>query len=216
MTLPLNADVSGGITKSRVLGNAIAGDCTVAAFYHIVMCLARVRAGFFKRWMYRLGFVIPDTQFALAEYDGYLYSIGQKPSSDPGVDPAGWLAWQQGQGNVLGWKQLPNMTEDSLRQAMIDFGGVMLGGSLSNNSYHHWGPKILWRYSLAVADQPNPSLGHMIAFVKYGPSFDTAITWGQFQRMTLEYRLKCFTYAFVFVFKTDPNATAKLAILATL
>ena len=75
-------------------------------------------------------------------------------------------------------------------------------------------PRVLG--NAAAGDQPNPGMGHMIALEKYNYSTDTAITWGQFQKMTTEYRDKCFTYGFVFVFKTDPKAKAKLAILATM
>ena len=201
------------------LGNIVDGDCTVAAYYHIIMALAVLNGSSFKRILYRIGFRVPGTPFALKEYAAYLATLGQKPGPDTGVDPAGWLAWQQAQGNVLGWKQLPMpLTEASLRAALDKFGGVMLGGELSQNADANAGPWLnwAWTYSTNKFDQPDPSLGHEVAYLDYTRNMDRAVTWGRWQYMTITFRIKCFTYGHVFVHKSDPDAARKLALLEAL
>ena len=199
------------------LGNLVEGDCTAAAYYHVIMALEVINGSTFKRVLYRLGYRVPHSPFVVKEYTAYLATLGQKPSATTGVDPAGWLQWQQDQGNVLAWKQLPTpLTEAVLRQALDYFGGVMLGGELSQNAMGSVGPwlNFAWRYSTNSFDQPDPNLGHEVAYLDYTKNMDRCVTWGQWQYMTITFREKCFTYGHVFVHKSDPNAQAKLRILS--
>lgn len=202
------------------LGNFLFGDCTVAAYYHCLMALNVLPTSTFKRILYRLGFKVPGEKFAIAKYTEYLATQGQKPGPDVGVAPDSWLAWQQSQGIVLGWKRVQdaqgNLSETSLRSALDKFGCVMLVGQLSINAYHNSGPRFVWKYGPEPQYQPDPNLGHAVAYLDYTPMIDYVVTWGHWQPMTITCREKCWTNAYVFVHKDDPNAAAKLTMLATL
>ena len=240
MTLPLAADVSGNIKNPGELGNDIDGDCTVAAYLHLLMCLARVRSGPLKTWAYKLGFKVPGQKFAIAIYAKYLATLNEKPGPASAVYVDAWLKYLQGQGEVLGYAQIPPTSvpcatqaefdaaygdgsafEAVVRAAMINFGGVLIAGNLSVNAMDIFmNPQLhagdVWSYSAAPHDQPSPDFGHAMALVKFNPKTDTVVTWGKYQAMTTEFRAKCLLTAFVFVHKSDPNAAEKLTLLNTL
>ena len=215
-----SANVSGGIRRWGGLGNFIDGDCTVAAYYHIVMAKNVVRANPLAKLAYRIGFKIPGTKFAIARYSQYLATLNEKPSPGQGVAADGWLNWQQAQGEVTEWAILNSSTPDyegRLRQAMVDFGGVILIGMISQESYNDWGRGNIWKYNPSVVlEQPDPNLGHAIAMLACHPTMDYAVTWGTWQAMTVEFRQACMKGALVFLHKDDeklPDYAQRLAAL---
>ena len=216
-------NVSGGIRYWGILGNDVDGDCTVAAYYHIVMAKNVVRLSPLTRFAYRIGFKVPGTKFALAKYTEYLATLNEKPSPETGVALDGWLNWMMGQGQVIDWVQLnPTLPdyEGRIREAMVQCGGVMLVGQLSKESYYNWGPGTTWKYSPTVpAEQPDPTLGHAIAMLAYKGDNDYAVTWATWQAMTSAYREACMTSAFVFLHKDDqklPDFSQRLTYLQSL
>jgi len=198
------------------LGNLIDGDCTVAAYYHVIMALNVLNGSSFKKIIYRLGFRVPGTKFALKEYTAYLATLGQKPGPESGVAVDGFLNWQKAQGNVLGWAYVvpagATLTESALRAALDNFGGVILAGDLTSTAYN----QMANPWVLNAGDVPNPNLGHAVAFLDYNDTVDRIVTWGKWHAMTIAFRELCFDSAFVFVNKNDPNAQAKLKVLATM
>lgn len=206
------------IRRWGTLGNFVDGDCTVAAYYHCVMALNVLNGSTFKRILYRLGFKVPGDKFALAKYTEYLATLNEKPSAETGVAPDGWLNWIKAQGQIFDWLQLPVqqgplLLETTLRSALDNFGAVMLVGQLSLNNYNNYGPRFVWKYGPEPQYQPDPSLGHAMAYLDYTQNTDLAVTWGQWQPMTITCREKCWNYAYVFVHKDDPNAQEKLTLL---
>ena len=218
-----NANVSGGIRRFGMLGNDVDGDCTVAAYYHVVMAKNMVRSGPLKRFFYRLGFKIPGTKFAVAKYTAYLATQKEKPGAGSGVALDGWLEWMRLQGEVIDWVQLnPSLPdfEGRIREAMVECGGVMLAGTLSQESYQNWGSGFLWKYDPTVpSDQPDPTLVHALAMLAYKNDNDFAVTWGTWQAMTSDYRQACLPTAMVFLHKDDrklPDFEQRLAYLRSL
>jgi len=195
------------------MGNLVDGDCTVAAYYHVLMALNVLNGSSFKKILYRLGFRVPGTKFALKEYTAYLATLGQKPGKT-GVAPDGWLNWQKEQGNVLGWKyvEVPGqaLSEQSLRTALDNFGGAILVGCLTSAAYN----QMANPWVVNKGDVPNPNLGHAVAFLDYTDTDDRCVTWGKWHGMTIDFRELCFNGAFVFAHKNDPNAQEKLQLLA--
>ena len=213
------ANVSGGIKAWKMLGNNIDGDCVVAAYYHILMAKNMVRANPLVKMAYRLGFRAPGPKFAIEEYTAYLATLNEKPGPEQGVAVEGWLAWQEAQGKVTAWAQVRNPEtpdfEDRVRQAMVDFGGVILAGGLSRNAYNDWGPGTCWEYDPNVpGDQSDPTLGHAIAMLACQPTKDYAVTWGYWQTMTVAFRQANMTGAFVYLHADDeklPDYADRLA-----
>lgn len=222
MTAPSAANVSGGIKNWGTLGNMVDGDCVVAAYYHICMAKNTLKGSTLKKLLYRLGYRVPGTPFALEEYTAYLATLNEKPGPDQGVAVDGWLNWQQTQGNVTAWAALPyQASEAQVRQAMIDFGGVILGGELSQYAYNH--AYDIWRYSAVDPSmQGDPNLGHAVAFLKYANGVDSFVSWGVWESMTETFRVKCFYSPYVFLLKSQENdpgyaaALAKIQALQTL
>ena len=198
------------------LGNFVDSDCVVAAYFHILMALAVLNGSTFKKILYRLGFRVPHTPFALKEYTAYLATLGQKPGPESGVGVDGWLNWQKAQGNVLDWcyvgKPGQPVSESALRSAIDNFGGVLGVGCLTDFAYRH--SRKTW--FLRTGDQPDPSIGHALALLDYNKAADRGVTWGHWQGMTIPYRELCFNALLVFVHKDDPNAQLKLKILQTM
>ena len=218
MSTPPSADVTGGIPNRslKMYGNAIYGDCVVAAYYHIEMFKNIARGSSFKKLLWKLGFHCPTNQDAVAEYTAYLVTQGQTPGPDVGVNVDSFLNWQVTQGNVVAWSQVDTWSpgaEDRIHQAMIDFRGVILAGDLTPNAYANYGPGTMWSTGRTPGDVPSPNLGHAVALDHYTPQYDEVVTWGYRQRMTPEF-LQLFNGAFVFLLESErsnPDFATRLA-----
>ena len=204
MILPLSYDATGGIRRWNSLGNLIDGDCVVAAYYHVNTCKSVTSLSTFRKLLFRLGFKPPTNKLALAEYTAFLATLGEKPSPTQGIYPNQFLDWLKAQGSIVEWAQVDAVNSGSetiVHQAMCDFRGVMLAGLLTSRSYTQNIGKL---WNVEPAEQPDPSLGHAVALVKYTPNIDTIVTWGYAQNMTPAYRGLCFTSAFVWALPDDP------------
>lgn len=198
---PASFDVSHGIKNWGWLGNDVEGDCTVAAFYHIVMAKNSVYAPLLKRWAYRLGFRVPGEKFALARFHEYNLETGNPAKT--GVEEQGWLDWQLKKGYIKEWKQIKPITpddptganfEDRIRQAAVEYGGAMIVGPLTKQAYNNYGAGHPWN-----DDGPGiPTLTHSVALLRGGAHNEGVITWNSWQTMSLEFRAAHFTGVFVF------------------
>lgn len=207
------ANVSGGIRRWGGLGNFVDGDCTVAAYYHILMAKNMVRANPLAKMAYRLGFRVPGPKFAIDEYTAYLATLNEKPGPEQGVAVDGWLDWQKSQGNVTAWAQVTPTTpsdptgtnfEARVRDAMVNCGGAILAGQLNKNAYDNWGRGTVWDYKPNdPAYAPDYNLGHAIAMLACQPTRDYAVTWGEWQTMTVAFRETIMNGVFVYLHKDD-------------
>lgn len=220
----LASNVTGGIRRWGDLGNFVEGDCTVAAYYHVVMAKNRQRSR--RGWLYRLGFSVPGTPYALEEYAAYLATIGESPSPSTGVGEEGWLDWQKSNGLVVEWAQVkpvlssdPRDFETRIREAMVDYGGAMMAGYLTQRAVAASGPRVVWTTGPDAIDTPNPSFSHSVALLATTAERDYCVTWGKWQPMTLDFRAACFPGVFVFLHcsETDlPGFGTRLANLRAL
>jgi hypothetical protein len=107
------------------------------------------------------------------------------PQPDQGVDNATWLKWLFDQGLIEAYAELDPSNGDEVRQAMIDFRGVLVGCVLADDAESDFEatPPIPW--NLSSSDQPDPNDGHDILLVAYDPNSETFVTWGGLQPATV-------------------------------
>lgn len=196
MTLPLKYDCRKGIKQWLPLGNLNFGDCTVAAYLHVLMMHNLATTSSWEKLLYRIGFTPPTNKIAVEDYTAFLATLGERPSGTQGVDPGAFLTWRQSVGEIKGWMQLPAIDSNSLREAMIQYNGVMLSLELTNRAYSTPMGRGPWVF--LQGDTPNPMLGHEIAMVAYNNNLDFVITWGYMTGMTEEFATATVYAGYVF------------------
>lgn len=184
--LPTHYDCRRGIRRWFSFGNYVWGDCTVAAYMHIVMVHMLASSSSWQRLLYRLGFNPQIDLKPVEEYTQFLATLNEKPSGTQGVDPGQFLAWEQSRGRVTEWQFIQVHTggnmEDIIHQAMVDWEGTILCLDLTLRAYNNGTNRGPWE--LEPGDTPDPTLGHSIALVEYGPKYNDIITWGINKRMS--------------------------------
>ncbi|MDE2096445.1 MAG: hypothetical protein KGL39_04305 [Patescibacteria group bacterium] len=171
-TPPPFADVTGGITDWGMLGNDQYGDCGPAATEHNRMAKA--------------GAPIPSITTTSTESLYFEYGLAQGepgPTPDQGVDNASWLKFLFDKGIIEGYAEVNVANPDELKQAMIDFRGVIVGCCLTDSAEAEFQAGQPW--NITPAEQPDASLGHDILLVAYGAGGYKFVTWGTEQLATV-------------------------------
>ncbi len=207
MTLPASANVTGGIRNFGELGNDVDGDCVCAATEHIRMCKAVTNASRLKKVLYQLGFKPPSGKYTLELYAEWLLTQNEKPGPEVGVQPVLWLQWLEAQGLIDAYGVLP-LDLPTIKQAMVDYRGVIQCIYLTNNAYNDITPKLPWNVGPGKYDQPNYALAHAVALVEYNPTVETVVTWGALKAMTNAFESACTYGALVFVDEEDEKRLA--------
>jgi hypothetical protein len=198
--LPSNANVTGGIRNFGELYNQIDGDCVCAATGHNSDCKGTTLASRWQNIKYLLGFKPVTAHFTLGLYTSFLKSLGEAPGPDMGVNCQQWFPWLKENNFIVEWGMV-NYKTTALKQAMIDYRGVVLTLSLTPNAYQNFPSGEPWE--VGPGDQPDPSLGHAIMLCEYTPELLTSVTWGRLQSMTYDFWKTCGNGAFVFVSSLD-------------
>lgn len=175
-TPPPSGDVTSGITAWGMDGNDEYGDCGPAATDHNQVA----KAGNVDE-VGKLGGVGP-----VALYFRYGIAQGEPPPKpDQGVTNSTWLQWLYEQGVIEGFAELNASDADEVHQAMLDFAGVLVGCTLTDDAETDFEatPPIPW--NITPQDQPDPNDGHDILLVKYDANGDTFVTWGGLQPATV-------------------------------
>lgn len=188
MTAPVSADVRGGIRNwLSAYGNLVDGDCVVAAFEQLEKCHNVQAASTWKKILYRLGFKVPTTGMALADYTDYLATLDEKPGPTMGIDPEGFFAWAKSTGRITDWgivladasSPLGANSTEMVKEAMIAHRGCLIVLTLTEQSYVSASiPGGRWVTGVGSQYQPNPKLQHAIALVEYNTGWLACVTWG--------------------------------------
>lgn len=202
VVLPSSANVTGGIRNFGELYNDVDGDCVCAGTEHNVDCKGTTLLSRWKRVKYLLGFKPVTSAYTLELYSEFLATLGEKPGPDMGVNCQQWFRWLKEQGLIVEWG-IVDYKKIALKKAMIDYRGVVLTLSLTQNAYQQFPSGKPWDVSSDPNDQPDPSLGHAIMLCEYNAELLTAVTWGQLQAMTYDFWKACGNGAFVFVSPED-------------
>lgn len=188
-TLPQHADLRDGIRNWDTLGNAVDGDCVVAAWLHLTMIHNLAAASSWKKLLYRLGYRAPHSAFALKEYADFLLTLNEVPSPTQGIYPEQFFAWLKATGRIVDYQQVPlglqgsAGNEDVIRQAMLDWNGCVLGIEMTPRVYAEGvTPGVTW--DLLPGDVVSPKLGHAVAMVAFSPDRNAIVTWGLMKEMT--------------------------------
>lgn len=171
---PPSGDVTNGITEWGMLGNDQYGDCGPAATEHYRMA----KAGSVS--------VSPPATDAYTEglYFAYGKAMGESGDQpDEGVDNATWLKWGFDEGLWEGYARLDASDADEVHQAMLNFHGVLIGCSLTDDAEQEFNAGQPW--NITSRDQPDPQEGHDVLLVKYGPDGEELVTWSDLQAATI-------------------------------
>jgi len=182
---PPSGDVTGGITDWGMLGNDKHSDCGAAAFEHGRMA----KSG--SNVLDDHGTELPaDSQEAtdhtLQTYYAYGRAMGEPgPDPDQGVDNATWLKYLFDQGMIEGFAELNAKDPNEVHMAMLNFKGVLLGCSLTDQAEQEFNNHQPW--TITASERPDPQHGHDIYLVKYDmqAGTETIVTWGADQQCTV-------------------------------
>lgn len=175
---PPAGDVTAGMTEVGMLGNDRLGICGPAATMHYFMAKAastNVR-----------GTTDFDTLTAMTE--GWYFAYGKaqgEPGDQPdqGVDNLSWLTWCVEQGYIDAFARLDASNRDEVCMAMLNFYGVLIGCSLTDNAEQEFNAGQPW--TITAQEQPDPQMGHDILLGKYDAAVEELYTWGALQKATI-------------------------------
>ncbi len=182
---PPRGDVSGNITDWGMLGNDTHSDCGAAAFQHgrMAKCGKNVLDDNGQE-------LAADSQaatdYTLKSYYAYGRAMGEPGQHpDQGVDNATWLKYLFDQGMIEGYAELDATNPDNVHIAMLNFNGVLIGCSLTDDAEQEFNNHQPW--NITATDRPDPNEGHDIYLVKYDTQAgtETIVTWGADQECTL-------------------------------
>lgn len=199
VALPSSANVTGGIRNFGELGNDVDGDCVCAGTEHNVDCKGTTLASRWRKIKYLLGFKPPSSVYTVELYTEFLATLGEKPGPDMGIYCSQWFPWLKAKGLIVDW----GMVKGDLRQAMIDYRGIVLTLELTQNAWQYFPSGKPWDVGPNPNDQPSPSLGHAVMLCEYTPDLLTVVTWGALQSMTYDFWTTCGQGAYVFVSPED-------------
>ena len=185
--VPPTLDLRHGIRNWGMLGNDIDGDCVPAAESHLEMVHNVATASTWKRLLYRTGFVVPTTTTTLDDYAAYLATVNLKPGPYQGTSVAGYLGWLKEQGKITSLENITDLSEASIRAAMVQWTGVSLTLTLTQRAYDEWDTEKPW--TLNPGEVP-ADLWHEVACVQYGQNYGV-VTWGRMKTMTPGFLRAC-------------------------
>lgn len=194
---PPSGDVSGGIVDWGMLGNDQYGDCGVAAKCHLEMLQSVVDGA---SGTYDPGYGVHTDASAIAEYFAYGAAQGEGTNADEGVELSTYLGWLYSRGKIDAYAELDVSSPgaaDRVHQAMIDFGGVLVGVNLTDDAEQLFSAGQPW--TTANGESPDAQEGHAIALVKYDANGDTFVTWGAEQGSTINWDSVCIDEAWVLI-----------------
>jgi hypothetical protein len=152
-----------------------------------------------KKLIYALGFTPPSDNFAKADYKEYLATLNEVPSGTQGIDPNSFFPWLKETGRINNWQYItlvPGLVVETIHTAMVGWDGALLVLSLTQRAYNEGLSAEPW--TLESGEVPNPSLGHAIASVVYGPNDFGIVTWGMMKSMSDEFCEACVYGCYVF------------------
>jgi hypothetical protein len=187
---PPTGNVTSGITHWGMLGNDVYGDCGPAATEHYRMAKAghQIKA--------------ITTSYTEQLYFQYGTAIGELgPRPDQGVDNASWLQWLFHKGLIEGYAELASGNADVVRQAMLNFKGVICGVNLTDRAEAEFEQGRPW--NVTRLERPDPMMGHDILLVAYNENSDTFVTWGALQKATVAWDEAAIEEAWVIITAED-------------
>jgi hypothetical protein len=175
-----------------MLGNDVYGDCGPAATEHYRMA--------------KTGHRIPSitdnyTEQLYFQYGVAMGELGPRP--DQGVDNASWLQWLFGKGIIEGYAELAAGNVDVVRQAMLNFNGVICGVNLTDRAEAEFEQGRPW--NVTRLERPDPMMGHDILLVAYDENSDTFVTWGALQKATVAWDEAAIEEAWVIITAEDAH-----------
>lgn len=196
---PPEGDVTQGRTDWGMDDNDRLGCCGPAATDHNVMAKIGPSAQ-----PNQLGGVGVDSLYF--RYGKSMGEAGDQP--DQGVDNATWLKFLFDLGIIEGFAELDKDDLNEVRQAMLDYRGVICGLQLTDDAEADFEatPPVPWQ--VTPADQPDPAAGHDTLLVKYNPTGGTLVTWGGLQDFLMDFETGGgFTDCWVILTKEDAART---------
>jgi len=169
---PPSGDVTSNIDTWGMDGNDRWSDCVAAASDHYQVAKARSQAV-----VGQLGGIGPVQLYF--ECGRAMGEQGTPP--DQGLVIATWLLWLYHQGVIEGFAQLDHNNEAQVHQAMLDFGGVLLGIDLTPTAEPDFeaSPPRPW-----TGQNGTPTKGHGVLLAEYDPTGGKVVTWGRLQPYT--------------------------------
>jgi hypothetical protein len=168
-----------------MLGNDTHSDCGAAAFEHGRMAKSGTNV------LDDNGTELPAdsqqaTDYTLQTYYAYGLAMGEPgPDPDQGVENATWLKYLFDQGMIEGFAELNATDVNEVHMAMLNFNGVLLGCSLTDDAEREFNNHQPW--TITASQRPDPQDGHDIYLVKYDTQAgtETIVTWGADQDCTV-------------------------------
>lgn len=120
---------------------------------------------------------------------------------DEGVDNASWLKFLFDKGIIEAFGRLNQNDADEVHQAMLDFSGVLIAVSLTDDAEQLFTEHKPW--TTAQGEKPDENEGHDILLVKYDENGDTFVTWGGLEASTIGWDHSCIGEAWVIVTSQD-------------
>jgi hypothetical protein len=185
---PPQGDVSAAITDWGMLGNDTHSDCGAAAFQHGRMA----KSG--KNVLADNGTLLTAdsqaaTDYTLSSYYAYGRAMGEAGAEpDQGVQNSTWLKFLFDQRMIEGYAELDATNADEVHMAMLNFGGVLIGCSLTDQALQEFNNHQPW--DISATEEPDPNEGHDIYLVKYDTQAgtETVVTWGADQECTIAWQ----------------------------
>ena len=187
-----------GVTVWGMLGNDTLSDCGPAAIEHSRIAKAAQGAAADGTPILPSTFAAPTEAHTASWYFGYGISQGEPaPAPDQGVDnksmlmylyniTAGVIPTPAGD-DITEWAfaELDVTNPNEVHQALLDFHGVLMGCSLTDQAETEFSDHQPW--TVTASEQPDPNNGHDTWLVAYDAEGETTVTWGALQRITVDW-----------------------------
>lgn len=186
---PPTGDVTMGLTSWGMLGNTQYGDCGPAATMHCRMAKALVSVANGVP-CYQSSFAVPTTAVTEQLYFNYGKAMGEQGTKpDQGVTNRTWLQYLYDQHIIEWYGELDTTDPDEIHAVMLACKGVLVAVELTQDAETLFAEHKPW--TVAGGEQPDPTMGHDILLVAYGPVADTFVTWGALQQATVAWDSAC-------------------------
>jgi hypothetical protein len=179
-TPPEKVDWSVGIKQWGMMLNDRLGDCTIAALGHAIQTWTANTTG---------EATVPDLDIETAYEQWCGYNAADPQTDNGGVELDVLNDWRhQEQGlsghTLLGYAdpKLANLTE--VRTAINLFGGLYIGLSLPLSAQNQGTWDLVSDRHLS---EPGSWGGHAVFVLQYDSDYFTCVTWGQLQKMTVDF-----------------------------
>jgi len=192
-TAPSSHDAAPGLKNVGMLGNDQEGDCGPAGVEHGRIVKGSTAATGTGNPVLPTGFTAPTTAHTLSWYHAYNIWMGNAP--DSGVDNLTMLTYlfkitegvvpTASGDDIQLWAfcEIDVTSPNEWKQAVCDFGGLLLGCSLTDNAENEFSAGQPW--TITSREQPDPQMGHDIYLTAYDTTGEDVLTWGARQRCTV-------------------------------